>query len=172
MWFWHEKPASSAELKRWARAINKAKGNVIDESLYSPVQIHYTANPIFENGVIDPVPQRVGLYRGAAGDSVTWDIHIEPGVHLSNKHRMAGNINAELGLGVTLPGFDRIAAAEPWWNPNEYSEWSRAVQHLKGVTAFLDYGQVKRLAVAYGGSGGRKQKSKERRVRDQSRRLF
>lgn len=149
VWFWFEKAASSASLKRWARTINKAKGSVLDESLYSPVQIHYTANPIFENGVIDPVSQRVGLYRGSAGDSVDLDIHIEPAVDLLNEHRMAVSINAALGLGVTLPDFNRMAAAEPWWNPNEYSEWSRVLTHLKGVTAFLDHEQVKRLAIAY-----------------------
>jgi len=45
-------------LKRWATAVNAAAGEkLIDPALYSPVQPHYTAAPIFI-GCPDPLAAR------------------------------------------------------------------------------------------------------------------
>ena len=43
-------------MKAWLR------GSPVDLSLYSPVQLHFTANPILEDGIEDPIKERVGLY--------------------------------------------------------------------------------------------------------------
>lgn len=64
LWFWLETPYTSAQLYAWAKAL----GPVVDKAVYRRVQIHYTANPIFEEGVPDPVPVRSGLYQGSRDD--------------------------------------------------------------------------------------------------------
>lgn len=56
LWFWLDKAASNDELKRYFRA-NHAP---VDLALFSNVQIHYTARPIFL-GMDDPLPKRSGL---------------------------------------------------------------------------------------------------------------
>ncbi len=66
LWFWLKTPQTSAELKQWATSTSLAS----DHSVFNPVQIHFTANPIFEEGVVDPVIQRSGLIEGENGDEV------------------------------------------------------------------------------------------------------
>lgn len=65
LWFWSETPYTSGRLKAWAEAYEIE----IDKSLFSAVQPHYTAAPIFATGVVDPVPARSGFVAGAT-DSV------------------------------------------------------------------------------------------------------
>ncbi len=57
--FWCDRAASEEEWKRYF------KGNPapIDRALFSPVQIHYTARPIFQ-GIDDPVPRRTCVLKG------------------------------------------------------------------------------------------------------------
>ena len=44
----------------------------VDLSLYRPVQPHFTARSIFENGAIDPILNRSGIDAGGSGlDAVT-----------------------------------------------------------------------------------------------------
>jgi len=62
--FWLEMPRTCAELAAWARTL---PGGTIDASLYSPVQVHYTAAPLFEPGVTDPVPVRSGFFESPLG---------------------------------------------------------------------------------------------------------
>jgi P4 family phage/plasmid primase-like protien len=57
--FWLNRPASEAELK----AFFKANPCGVDTALFSAVQIHYTASPIFFN-MDDPLPQRMGRLKG------------------------------------------------------------------------------------------------------------
>ena len=66
VWFWLETPYTGAQLTPWV----KAKYKLIDTAVFRRAQIHYTANPIFEEGVPDPVPVRSGLYHGPQGDTV------------------------------------------------------------------------------------------------------
>jgi P4 family phage/plasmid primase-like protien len=66
IWFWLEIPYTSAQLKAWAASIKLDS----DHSVFNPVQIHFTANPIFEEGVRDPVPTRSGFVQGDKGDAV------------------------------------------------------------------------------------------------------
>ena len=65
VWFWLAVPRSSAEMYAWAEATPG-----VDKSLMHIVQVHYTAAPIFHDGIADPVPRRSGLRRGANGDEV------------------------------------------------------------------------------------------------------
>lgn len=61
LWFWLAEPRSTAEMYSWATAI----GPSVDRAVFRRVQVHYTAAPIFEAGVPDPVPLRSGLFEGA-----------------------------------------------------------------------------------------------------------
>jgi hypothetical protein len=64
-WFWLESAVGSAPLRAWA------KGRPgIDPAVFNQVQIHYTADPVFEAGVADPVVRRAGLVEGLLGDEV------------------------------------------------------------------------------------------------------
>ncbi|MRT95428.1 phage/plasmid primase, P4 family [Xylella fastidiosa] len=70
VWFWLNKPYTSAQLKAWAAVC--APG--LDASVFNTVQIHYTAAPVFEAGVTDPVPVRSGFVEGILEDSVLLEI--------------------------------------------------------------------------------------------------
>jgi hypothetical protein len=63
IWFWLEQPYTSAQLRAWADGISD-----IDRTIYQPVQVHYIAQPQFDEGVPDPVEVRSGLYVGPRGD--------------------------------------------------------------------------------------------------------
>jgi hypothetical protein len=60
LWFWLDRPVTEGGLKRWATTIAVP----IDRSLFNEVQPHFTAAPIFEAGVRDPLPRRSGLRIG------------------------------------------------------------------------------------------------------------
>lgn len=63
--YWSLEPLDCAPLKRWAGAANATAGfRIIDDRLYLVVQPHYTAHPIFEEGLRDPLPHRHGVRRG------------------------------------------------------------------------------------------------------------
>jgi hypothetical protein len=64
LWFWLGRPLSNAEAKRWL------VDAPVDRSLYSAVQPHYVACPIFEPPDLDPVPVRSGIWWSAAGNTV------------------------------------------------------------------------------------------------------
>lgn len=66
VWFWLKTPYTSAQLRAWARATSY-KG---DSTLFNPIQIHYTAIPIFAPGVVDPIQRRSGFVSGDFGDEV------------------------------------------------------------------------------------------------------
>ncbi len=70
LWFWLAKPLTSAQLRAWA----KATGLKADLALFNPVQVHYTASPVFEPGQVDPFAERSGLVHGLFGDEVVLEI--------------------------------------------------------------------------------------------------
>lgn len=70
LWFWMATPLTSAQLKAWA----KATGLKADLALFNPVQVHYTALPVFEEGQVDPYPVRSGFTSGLFGDEVVLEI--------------------------------------------------------------------------------------------------
>ena len=65
LWFWLDRPIADKDLKRWAKAYNAAVGRkVIDDAVFTPVQPHYIADPIFENGAVNPLRRRTGILSG------------------------------------------------------------------------------------------------------------
>ena len=58
--FWSKTPYTSAQMRAWA----KATSVLIDSAVYSRVQVHYTADPVFEDGRVDPVKVRAGWHQG------------------------------------------------------------------------------------------------------------
>lgn len=66
LWFWLSEPRTSAELSAWSKAIDAD----VDPAVYRQVQAHYTADPVFDEGVVDPVPRRSGLVEGLITDEV------------------------------------------------------------------------------------------------------
>jgi hypothetical protein len=68
-------PISDDDLRRWAMAHNARVGSrLIDWSLFNPVQLHYTADPVLSAGIADPVLQRWHFIDGPLGDRA----HITP----------------------------------------------------------------------------------------------
>jgi hypothetical protein len=63
LWFWLREPLDDAALTRWAHCANKT-GKLIDPSIYRAVQPHYVADPVFEEGMRDPLPRRHGVRIG------------------------------------------------------------------------------------------------------------
>jgi P4 family phage/plasmid primase-like protien len=60
LWFWLSEPQTSAALKAWAEASDIE----LDRSVFNTVQIHYTAAPVFEDGVESPIRMRSGFFQG------------------------------------------------------------------------------------------------------------
>jgi hypothetical protein len=56
LFYWLDRPVSDDEAKRWFEA------SPVDCSIYSAVQPHYTAAPIFDPPELDPVPLRSGFW--------------------------------------------------------------------------------------------------------------
>jgi len=63
LWYWLLEPLDDAAVTRWADCANQV-GKLIDRSIYRAVQPHYVANPIFEEGMPDPLPRRHGVRVG------------------------------------------------------------------------------------------------------------
>jgi hypothetical protein len=66
VWFWLTTPYTGPSLTEWARAT----GAELDVSVFRRVQPLYTAAPLFDEGVVDPVPVRIGFEQGWDGDVV------------------------------------------------------------------------------------------------------
>lgn len=64
LWYWLERLCSDDEMKVWL------PDSAVDMRIYSPVQIHLTANPSFVDGAVDPHPNRSGLFDGGSGKKV------------------------------------------------------------------------------------------------------
>ena len=64
VWYWLAEPAGEAALKRWLDAVAEA-GLKLDEATIRTVQPHYTAAPVFLDGLRDPLAgRRTVLVRG------------------------------------------------------------------------------------------------------------
>jgi hypothetical protein len=70
VWFWLKRPYTSKQLKTWA----KIDGLDVDDRVFDSIQVHYTANPVFEPGQADPVPVRSGYSEGILDSAVDLDI--------------------------------------------------------------------------------------------------
>ena len=58
--FWLETPLTGAQLTAWVRECSIE----VDVAPFRPNQVNYTGNPIFAEGVVDPVAARSGVVRG------------------------------------------------------------------------------------------------------------
>jgi len=59
LWFWCDRSVLGEEWKNYFKTVPAP----IDQALFSPVQLHFTANPVFEN-MDDPLQQRSGMIVG------------------------------------------------------------------------------------------------------------
>jgi hypothetical protein len=110
LWFWAETAVDDAALKRWAAAANQ-DAKIIDAALYSGAQAHYTAAPLFGDGLVDPLPRRFGLRRGLE-DAVS--LIIPPPDHKNPE--MPGGRGYEPGPGVEAY-LAKIGGAEGFREP-------------------------------------------------------
>jgi hypothetical protein len=53
MFFWSDNPVSNTDLKKMF------KGTCVDVAIFNPIQLIYTARPIFDVGMIDPIENRI-----------------------------------------------------------------------------------------------------------------
>jgi hypothetical protein len=57
LWYWLSKPVSNSNMREWLSE------SPVDLSLFRTVQPHFTANPIFLGGAVDPWPNRSGMFN-------------------------------------------------------------------------------------------------------------
>lgn len=87
LWFWLVQPVADLDLRRWGKFVNEKSGlKLVDTALFSHVQPHYTAAPVF-NGVKDPFPARSALVKKLV-DSV--DLVLPPAKQQAIGPRIAG----------------------------------------------------------------------------------
>jgi hypothetical protein len=105
LWFWLAAPQGEKALRRWADACNQAIGHkAIDPATLDTIQAHYTAAPIFGQGLRDPLAgRRTVLVRGSV-DAVTLDIPAEA----PRQQRQAGGFSSLSGIAAA--GFDALLA--------------------------------------------------------------
>lgn len=72
-WFWLKTPYTSVQMRMWANANDYAG----DKALFDTIQVHYTAAPVFEDGVHNPVTVRSGFVDGDFGEMVDLTISEE-----------------------------------------------------------------------------------------------
>lgn len=83
--FWLGKARTNGELRAFFESLPSAE---VDASLYSPVQVHYTASPVFDAGVSDPVPVRSGFYQSKCGKDVV-ELTIDPVILANVRERLS-----------------------------------------------------------------------------------
>jgi hypothetical protein len=92
LWYWLERPISDDEAKAWLETANPR----VDLSLYSPIQPHFTAAPIFDPPDSDPVKVRSGLLECGTSISsvpVPNDLQDRLAEQQSRRTRAVRNIN-------------------------------------------------------------------------------
>jgi hypothetical protein len=99
LWFRLDRPITEAELRQWAGTIKAP----IDTSLFNLVQPHFTAAPIFEAGVRDPLPRRSGLRIGLE-DAVRLVVPDPP-----PRHKYSGSTGGDDGLSAAAGFYAKLA---------------------------------------------------------------
>ena len=65
-WFWLDRPLGEHELERWGEFVNDTAGRkLLDIAVFRTIQPLYVVPPVFGDGVLDPVAQRLGYLPGA-----------------------------------------------------------------------------------------------------------
>ena len=62
IFFWLSTPLKTAVLSQWSKSLPKEA--LVDTALYNTVQQHFIANPVFLNGIQDPVAERWVFVKG------------------------------------------------------------------------------------------------------------
>ena len=121
VWFILERPVGSAELRRYFAPYAAPRG-IVDCALYSPVQPHYVAAPVFDDELPDPF----------GGRSRVFTLDGEPCVELPDlppppdpPPRDAPDAEAV----AAIPRAERITRAERW-----LADWAPAIQGEGGRT--------------------------------------
>lgn len=92
VWYWLVAPIRCAHLKAWAKSLAP---KLIDDALFSPVQVHYTAAAEFA-GVIDPFGEDMGRARSGFLDGERDDVDLWPIVEpIAHEHDMAERARLE-----------------------------------------------------------------------------
>ena len=107
LWYWLQEPLTSIQLREWGKKVNVLKGiKLIDTALFQPVQPHYTAYPIFHDGVEDPLTQRSGFLAGET-DEVALIVDIERPAEVQENESKPYSGDSHTFTGSTH-GFDNI----------------------------------------------------------------
>jgi hypothetical protein len=64
LWFWLDRPMTDVQLKAWFYSTELPDRHG-DPALFRCVQPHFVGNPLFKDGIPDPLKARIGLRRGA-----------------------------------------------------------------------------------------------------------
>ena len=114
LWFWLNRPVTNAELKAWAKQSNLP----VDTALFSAVQPHYTAAPIFDDGLVDPLPCRSGLWQGGS-DEVKFP-------HVELEHPRSNGSAPPARTGEVVADAEKIRGALKVIPSDDYETWFRA----------------------------------------------
>ena len=113
LWFWLSKPLTTSSLNTWAKSVNANSGTeLIDTKMYQVVQAHYTSNPVFLGGFVNPISQRSGFVPGEIQD-VDIDLTIQmpqppPQSTVLDIHGYEKVSNKRMVTHYTTSGFDSI----------------------------------------------------------------
>ena len=94
-----------AEAKRWLA------GTPIDPCTLRPIQVTYTAAPLFHDGLVDPLGERLGVLDGERELVAVPDIHVQQPEYDRAGHATYGPAQSAEGLGL-LPSPRLDAALE------------------------------------------------------------
>lgn len=117
IWFWLETPATSAQLREWAK-VNELR---VDAAVFKQVQPHYTAAPIFLEPLTDPIKTRLGYCDGF--DDAVPSLSFE-GLSVAREHETEEEFrqaNAEKMVRFRLDRMeDYLAMLDP---DSSYQDW-------------------------------------------------
>ncbi len=157
LWFWFDREISDQELKHFFK-----DDSMIDKALFSPVQIHYTARPVFE-GMEDPLLIRSGILKKE------YDIVVLPAIKMPEnnglKHRTVNeptvtSDNWNEAIDLLIPYYqkgsrDRFCGAvagalyRKGWNPENIASFIYELADTAGDEEVNErYGSVFRICDA------------------------
>jgi hypothetical protein len=116
LWFWSREKHTDAEFERWAQWVNGEAGwKVLDHCVMRTVQPNYTAAPVIDDDVINPVEgQRQGVFIGAA-DEVTIKLPVRSWEqHVRDIERAEYGELVEYGLRQPYSSLDRTPGSEKY----------------------------------------------------------
>ena len=122
LWFWLAVARTGGELLAYADATGMSA--LVDVTLFRAVQVHYTAAPVVDDGVVCPVVQRHDILPGLMGDEV--ELVVTPEMLTRVK------VDREGGAGLWDDG---DAPVDPGTKPGLVGAFCRAFPTLADVMA-------------------------------------